>query len=381
MNKFFKSTRVTMKKILLSSAAIVAFAGAAAADVSFSGSATLGYNEDHEGGFYADSDLDITASAELNNGWTAALTYGLELENLENGVFKSADADNNFDGNLLLSLTNGTYGLYYGDTAHAAESLWDGVSEMAADGFSEQDAEEVLKFTATFGEIETAYSVDMVNDGVATTEAGQQSFGAAGSFGSVNFALGYQDETDFLPAGSDGDYFPGEIIGLTVGTSFAGADVKVSYAKASLDALDAEATSMGIEASYPVGPVTLTAFYVDEEASIGSVSADGETYGVSAAYADGPIDATLSYKSVLETETVGLEGSYAVSDELSVFAGYIDSDDLSKDGSYIGVSYDLGGGASVLASYADVDDSNSSDDEFGAQDYKAGATVQIALSF
>jgi hypothetical protein len=93
----------------------------------------------------------------------------------------------------------------------------------------------------------------------------------------------------------------------------------------------------------------------------------------------------LYYKSVAAAvgsdQTIGLEGSYTVSDDLKVFAGAIQSDDKTEEGAYIGVTYDLGGGASILASYADVDVSNAGDDEFGAKDYKDGATVALSLSF
>jgi hypothetical protein len=42
----------------------------------------------------------------------------------------------------------------------------------------------------------------------------------------------------------------------------------------------------------------------------------------------------------------------------------------------VGLSYDLGGGASLLASYAD--DSN---DEVSAKAYKEGMTFQLSLAF
>ena len=51
-----------MKRILLASTAIVAFAGAAAADVSLSGEASLGYNDNANGdndGFYSDVSVSL----------------------------------------------------------------------------------------------------------------------------------------------------------------------------------------------------------------------------------------------------------------------------------------------------------------------------------
>ena len=69
-----------MKSILLTTTAIVAFAGAAAADghtsISHALSGTLGYNdtvaasEDNENGFYWSGNLKTTASATLDNGLT-----------------------------------------------------------------------------------------------------------------------------------------------------------------------------------------------------------------------------------------------------------------------------------------------------------------------
>ena len=53
--------------------------------------------------------------------------------------------------------------------------------------------------------------------------------------------------------------------------------------------------------------------------------------------------------------------SYDMGNGMSVFVG---ADDAGDD-NHAGLSYDLGGGASLLASYAD-----DSGDEVGAKDYK-----------
>ena len=64
-----------MKSILLASVSVVAFAGAAAAEVTFGGSATLGYNDTVEDNFYWSGNLAVTMSQELNNGLTAGVTF------------------------------------------------------------------------------------------------------------------------------------------------------------------------------------------------------------------------------------------------------------------------------------------------------------------
>jgi opacity protein-like surface antigen len=66
-----------MKRILLASASLVAFAGVAAADhinedtqdgVGLTGSAQIGYNDEIENGFFVEGDLGFTLARELNNG-------------------------------------------------------------------------------------------------------------------------------------------------------------------------------------------------------------------------------------------------------------------------------------------------------------------------
>ena len=47
---------------------------------------------------------------------------------------------------------------------------------------------------------------------------------------------------------------------------------------------------------------------------------------------------------------------------------------------YVGGTYDLGGGASVLMVYADDEDGNQ-EDEIGAGDYFPGTTVEVSFSF
>lgn len=366
-----------MKKILLSSAAIVAFAGAASADISWTGSASLGYNDDVnvEDGVFFDADIDVSASTELNNGWTAALKFGFQVQDESD----DGAAEDGFDGdnNILLSLTNGTYGLYLGDTEYAAASLWDGVSEMAQDGFSEQDDENVLKVTGTFGDVEVAYST-----AVSGSETGQQSIGAAATFGNYDFSLGYQEETTVVPAGAstDDDFNTADVLGLSVGTSFGGADVTFAYAKSG------DEDSTGLEVSYPVGDVTLGAFYVSESAS-------DDKMGVSAAYAAGALEAKVYYKDLAGNDEFGLGGTYDLGTGLVLAAGYIGGDSTSDNdfGTYVAADYDLGGGASLLVSYADLEnyddvlaadgDLDDLDTVVGGYELNAGFTVELSLDF
>lgn len=372
-----------MKRILLSSACIVAFAGAAAADghagISFSGSANLGFNDDALGdndGFYSDLDIKAGFAAVLDNGLTAAASLDLEdLANSKNGL------------TYELSLTSETAGMYYGDTNFAAQNVWVAAGDMEADGFSEADGEEALRAELTFGAVSAQMSYVLANNEGTRNVAdsvNQLSLGVAADFGGVNVVAAYQAESDEAagfygdrdkPAagtnptyGTNGDFKDAEVFGLSVGTSFSGADVRLAYASNETAGTD----STGIQVSYPIGPVTATAYYVSE-------SAGGDNFGVTLAYENGPIAVKLDYDDDQGVEKIGLEGSYDVGNGLTIFAGYL-TDDGTDERTYIAGSYDLGSGASLLVSYAnDADDVDG--DEIGAGDYQRGTTVELTFEF
>lgn len=358
-----------MKNILLSSVAIVAFAGAAAAEISFSGAGTLGYNDDFEDGVYVDVDVDMTATAELNNGWTATVTYGVELD--DNG--SAGDTDVSADDNLKISLSNASSYFTYGDTKFAAESKWSGVSEMAQDGFSEQDGEAVLIIGGTFGGVEAAASAGVDE---ATGETYQVGFGAKATFGTVNLSVAYQEEDAATGLGTEGDYNGDGIFAISAGTSFAGADVKVAYASNQTD----DENSMGLEVAYPVGPVALGAFYVSE-------SAGDDTYGVSGTYTEGALTAKVYYKNLTGSDEYGLGATYDMGNGLKVSGGYADGDSTTDNdfAAYVVADYDLGGGASFIAAYADhtsfVGTTDDVDTVTGGYELRSGATLALSLKF
>ncbi|WP_281980894.1 porin [Thalassorhabdomicrobium marinisediminis] len=376
-----------MKNILLSSAAIVAFAGAAAADshmgVTFSGTAELGYNDDdnpgftgdNNQGFYSELEITIGLAAELDNGLTAAAS--IDFADLGDG-----SANNFFDGvenEYELSLTSETSGLYYGDTQFAAERMWVAAGDMEQDSFSEADGEEALRGELTYGMVEAQMSYVLANnDGTRVTDdLDQLSLGVSADFGNFNVVAAYQEETDEAPffydgtlpgEGDNGDFNRSEIFGVSVGTAFAGADVRLAYV--TNETIDENST--GISVTYPFGPVTGTVYYVDE-------SNGDANYGVTLAYVNGPIAVELDYDNDQGTNKTGLEGSYDVGNGLTVYAGYL-TEDSTDDRYYVAGTYDLGSGAELLVSYAE-DDSNVDEDEIGANEYQRGTTVQVTFEF
>lgn len=336
-----------MKSILLASASIVAFAGVAAAEVSFSGSAELGYQDstgaaagaDDEYGYFAAINLDVALSAELDNGLT--VTASADVDELDAG-----DAD---FGGVTLKIASETASLTYGDVENAAAALWDGVGSMDADGFYEQDGETVLRADATFGGFETAVSYEV---DAAMTGLQDLNVAAKGSVGSFSTIFAYE-------AGDTHD----EIFAVRAGTTFGGADIALGYASNETTG----AASTGVEVVYPVGPVTVTASYVMEEVG-------DDNWDIKAAYANGPI--AVSVKTD-ESDDWEVEGSYDAGNGLNVFAGIVDG----GDDYYVAGTYGLGGGAEILVAYVEDGGALNGDNEIGAKDLENGTTVAVTFEF
>ncbi|GGL53681.1 porin [Wenxinia marina] len=384
-----------MKSILLASASIVAFAGAAAAEVTFEGSATVGYQDtdspakaDDDYGFYWDATLSTTFSMELDNGVTAAATFDIDV----------ADDDTSIDlesAGYLFSLTADMGAMYFGETAFAAETYWSPVGDMEQDGFSEADGETVLRGEVMFGGVTAGASyvvADAGNDMVEDSSdqiVDQLSVGATGEFAGFTFAVAYQEESDFAddadedavsglydPVDENGDFNPDEVFGVRVGATFAGADIALGYAQNMTD----DASSLGVQASYPIGPITATAYYVLEE--IDGVDDVEDNYGLTVAYASGPIAATADYDYDQGTNKFNVDGSYDIGNGVMVVAGLEYQTDPDKGTDYYaGVVVDLGSGAEVLAAYAEDGDDDDADQEIGTYELEDGITVEASFTF
>ena len=370
-----------MKRILLASASIIAFAGAASAEVTFSGSATLGYNDtdnianssgDDEIGFYWETDIAVSFTQALDNGLTAAVAFGFNVaDDSKDGKTNLGEPTKSQD--WVLSLSSETGGLFFGNTDFAAQTHWASAGDMESDGFSEQDGETVLRGDITYGGVSTSvsYLVDTASDSFE-----QLSLGADATFGSISVAFAYQAETDIVGYGDggsiidNGDFNPDEIFGVSVGTSLGGADIRLAYAS---DQTSGE-NSTGIKVSYPVGPVTLTAYYVMES------EIAGDNYGVKAAYSSGPIGATLDFQNDQGVQKVALDTTYDIGNGITALAGYYMQDDLDDD-FYVAAKVALGEGASLLVSYADGGGDGQADDEIGGPAYQEGTTVEVGFSF
>jgi predicted porin len=286
---------------------------------------------------------------------------------------------------------------------------------MESDGFSEADGEEALRGEVTYGNVTAQLSYVLGNnEGTrnAVEEMNQLSLAVSADFGNFNVVAAYQAESDEAAgffstggvngpdgftgdtngdlaigvgetgavgdeadngtaAGDNGDFTDNEVFGLSVGTSFSGADIRLAYAE------DANSESIGVQVAYPFGPVTATVYYVSEN----TPGNNDDNYGLTLAYENGPIAAKFDYDNDQGTDKYGIEGSYNVGNGVTVYAGYLFFDGLvEEDAFYVAGSYDLGSGAEFLVSYAEGDDGEY-EDEIGANDYQAGVTAELSFAF
>ena len=349
-------------------------AGVAAAEVTFSGTANFGYNDtDHAtgasvGAAFSDIDLNIDFSQELNNGYTAAASFEFDVANADQGAsFNASDA--------VISLTNADSGIHYGDTKHGAENAWSAVGSMENDAFRVADGEMVTRADMTFGGAKIGISLGddtnyTVTAASATTPAVKGtakdyiSLGITGSAGAFSYALAHKNaNTAWLDGDDNSAKSQQATTGVRVSTTLGGATVALGYAK------NDDGGSTGIEVSYPMGALTTTASYVQE----GAASAENK-WDVKVAYAEGALGVTVATD---ESQDWNVDVSYDMGNGMNLFIG---ADYGGKD-TYAGVSYDLDGGASLLASYADDSNNTDTDDEVGAKDYKEDMTFQLSFAF
>ena len=321
--------------ILLTTTALVAFAGAAAADghtsVSFSGAASAEYNS--VGGFNTDADLDATMSAELDNGLTASVTIGIDTANFAGEATKS--------GNLTLS--SDTASLTFGNDVSSAS--FSAVGDTIGFGDGEDGITGVIG-SYTMGAATLFVSMP-VPTGVAgtTVDSTDVEVGVTAAVGAMTVGLAMAD-SDFV----------GKVSGTAAGASFTVAAGSV-----------ANANRWDVAVSYPAGPVT-----------VGYTVDDTTAWEVSADYAEGGLAAGVAYSTDAAGATsYDIEGSYDMSNGLVVSAGMLNS----GDDTYLGAAYSLGGGASAYASYVKDTGTQNAANEIGANDYARGTTVGVSFTF
>jgi hypothetical protein len=308
-----------MKHVLFTTTALVALSGAAIADVTWSGSASLGYN-DGTGvmaeGINTDIDLDVTMSNA--GGYSASISAAME----GGGAITGED----------IAITTPVVSIHYGEVVEAANSAYsdtDGLSGLGSDEFTSEDGSgAAVLISAATGGMTVGFSDDSTVDGSAS------SFGISGDLGGVSFGIG-----------SKGDDWGISASGSAMGGS-------ISVASEEVD----DVAGTGVSLTMPLGDMSLT------------VSAtDGDFWGASVSTA--LAGATISAGTDSNDDTqFGLSTTIA--------GGFGLAADFDTDnGTELALSYSLSDSATLSVSY------NEDLDEDDDDDYEPGTEAKLAFTF
>jgi hypothetical protein len=308
-----------MKHVLFTTTALVALSGAAMADVTWSGSASLGYNDGT--GVMAEginTDIDLDVSMSNAGGYSASISAAME----GGGAITGED----------IAITTPVVSIHYGEVVEAANSAYsdtDGLSGLGSDEFTSEDGSgAAVLISASTGGMSVGFSDD------ATIDGSGSSFGISGDLGGVSFGIG-----------SKGDNW---------GISASGSAMGGSISVASEEVEDEAAT--GVSLTMPLGDMSLT------------VSAtDGDFWGASVSTA--LAGATISAGTDSNDDTqFGLSTTIA--------GGFGLAADFDTDnGTELALTYSLSDSATLSVSYnEDLDE----DDDY---DYEPGTEAKLAFTF
>lgn len=269
-----------MKKLLITSTALVATAGMAAADghagVALSGAAEMGIASVDTAASATDGDPELHSAFDvtfkLSGETDGGLSFGgsFDLDETDDGAnpFGAGVGDQAVDGSVFLK--GGFGNLTLGDTDGAVD--WanqevamgtaiadDHTAHAGYFGGGGFDAGAVLRYDNTFGDFGVAISVqDIAADDVVAAVGLKYAADLGGT--SVAVGLGYQD------AGAAGD-----IAALSLGAGIAGFDVVLNYSDWTIAGVSASHVGLGL--GYTVDALSFHANY--GEYDIGGVTVDG----------------------------------------------------------------------------------------------------------
>ena len=331
-----------MKNILLTTTALVAFAGAAAADghtsVSFSGEASVEYNSN--AGYSTAAEMTATGSATLDNGLTASTSLTVDA------VAGTISAGS-------ISLSSDTASLTFGTDLDGAVFTAVG-DDYAIGDDGEEGVAEGLVASVTMGETTLTVSAPMG----ATIESADVEVGVTTS--AAGWSLGFGLANDAYA--------------MTAAGTAGGADIGFGMSS------DSE---WDVSVAYPVGAVTVSASTDEAEAwTVGAAyAADGvsagfelnadESWEVTAGYAADGVTVAAAFT---DASVMTLGATYVMGNGLTVGAGIEDTEN------YAFASYDLGGGANAFVDYTDA---AAALEEVGPseRDIAVGTTVGVSFTF
>ncbi|MCE5973285.1 porin [Sinirhodobacter sp. WL0062] len=277
-----------MKKVLLATTALVFSAGFAAAEVTISGSANMGFKYDEGDLAYAgkkaagwyEIDMDVTGTMESDSGLTfgatieldsdyASLAAGQSLADLYDCYLDEGFSDEcavgsneTLAGSVFVSGAFGTFTV--GSVDPVADDI--GLTDIGFDGIGTDNVAEMSAYSGS-ADARWDYTVGAVTLG-ASVNTISEDYGLLGAydFGAGKVALSF----DHDEAGDN------DSVGLLVKGTVAGIAGELYVADD-----DTTGTSWGVYGAYTTGALTLEASYADYDDN------EDEAYGIGAKYALG----------------------------------------------------------------------------------------------
>lgn len=301
-----------MKKVLFASTALVAFSGAAVADVALSGRAEMGIfdNTNQSAQFFTDIDVTFTMSGETDAG----LTFGASVDLDEGGAGAAAVANNTDDGGATI-FVSGSFGtVTLGDTDGALDWALTEAGNVGNPGSIADNETGHAGYVGSF--------LDGGNDG--------QILRYNNSFGDVSFAVSVEDDN-----GGDGEI--GYAVGVRYNLDLGGTTVALGLghqeAASAVAGTDVSATGVSATAKFGNG-LSAGVVYADWDDGDPAAVGPDSNFGIGIGYTTGAFSIHANY-------------------------GEIELDDGTDiDGFGVAAAYDLGGGAVAHFGYGD-DDANS----------------------
>lgn len=275
-----------MKNIFLATTALVATAGFAAAEVSFSGDASMGLKY---GGADWAAHYETTLYAAMSGETDGGLSFGADLT-----LTYSADALESgkagVDAATVVYIEGGFGKLSVGDVDNAIQTVtglgdigWDGIgTDNIAEGLRGSSAANML-YEGTFADFTGAVSYDMGGTedwGVGVKYVFMDNYSVAlGYSTSFSGKVGSAPTTTFATRQNE--------ISAQLGATFGDIALAALYSVSKIDdagnGLDGEtASELGLTAGYTMGATTITAAYSEANVTGGNWAESG--FGVGVAY-------------------------------------------------------------------------------------------------
>ena len=317
-----------MKKVLLTSTALAMMAGAAAAEVTLSGSAEMGVaavngsddgtEADQEINFVQDIDVTFTMSGETDGG----LSFGASVD-LDEGGAGSAAVANDFDDGGVAVFISGEFGtLTMGDTDGAMDWALTEAGNIANPG-SLQDDE-----TGHVGHLGSYLDGENGDGQIVRYDY---------SFGDFAFAVSVeQAPTAASGEWMDGDPDPTFAIGGKYNADFGGTTVALGVGYQAIDdGNDTNAIGVSAVATLDNG-LTIGGVYTAFNSDVDALA--GNHFGIGGGYTFDAFSVHANY------------GMYSM------------DNDMEMSGFGLAAAYDLGGGASIKVGYGFSDPDRDVDD-------------------